>query len=127
MSMFYLNKFHIFLSVFIVDFKQVNVFWGNDLKHLNVLTIPLFISSNQLILERILAETYFRPLCQESKYGVFPSLYLSVFSPNAGKYGPEKLFAKNQRFEFLIVTLWTRQTPYFDTFHEMGYSKYLNS
>ena len=33
-----------------------------------------------------------------SKYGVFFTPYLSVFSPNAGEYGPEK-------------------TPYLDTFH----------
>ena len=33
-----------------------------------------------------------------SKYGVFPGPYLSVFSPNAGKYGSEK-------------------APYLDTFH----------
>ena len=25
-----------------------------------------------------------------SKYGVFSGLYFSVFSPNTGKYGPEK-------------------------------------
>ena len=33
-----------------------------------------------------------------SKYGVYSGAYFSVFSPNAGKYGPEK-------------------TPYLDTFH----------
>ena len=33
-----------------------------------------------------------------SKYGVFSGLYFSVFSPNIGKYRPEK-------------------TPYLDTFH----------
>ena len=33
-----------------------------------------------------------------STCGVFPSLYFPVFSPNTGKYGPEK-------------------TPYLDTFH----------
>ena len=37
-------------------------------------------------------------LRKESKYGVFSSPYFSVFSPNTGKYGPEK-------------------TPYLDTFH----------
>ena len=35
-----------------------------------------------------------------SKYRVFSTPYLSVFSPNAGKYGPEK-------------------TPYLDTFHAL--------
>ena len=34
--------------------------------------------------------------------------YLSVFSPNVGKYGPEKL---------RIRTLWTRKTPNTDTFY----------
>ena len=34
------------------------------------------------------------------KYGVFSGPYLSVFSQNAGKYGPEK-------------------TPYLDTFHAL--------
>ena len=33
-----------------------------------------------------------------SKYGLFPGPYFPVFSPNTGKYGPEK-------------------TPYLDTFH----------
>ena len=33
-----------------------------------------------------------------AKYGVFSGPYFPVFSPNAGKYGPEK-------------------TPYLDTFH----------
>ena len=33
-----------------------------------------------------------------SKYGVFSGPYFPVFSPNAGKYGPEK-------------------SPYLDTFH----------
>ena len=33
-----------------------------------------------------------------SKYGVFSGPHFSVFSPNAGKFGPEK-------------------TPYLDTFH----------
>ena len=33
-----------------------------------------------------------------SKYGVISTLYFPVFSPNTGKYGPEK-------------------TPYLDTFH----------
>ena len=33
-----------------------------------------------------------------SKYGVFSGPYFPVFSPNTGKYGPEK-------------------TPYLDTFH----------
>ena len=33
-----------------------------------------------------------------SKYGVFSGSYFSIFSPNTGKYGPEK-------------------TPYLNTFH----------
>ena len=37
-----------------------------------------------------------------SKYRVFSGPYLSVFSPNTGKYGPEK-------------------TPYMDTFHEKNW------
>ena len=37
-----------------------------------------------------------------SKYGVISGPYVSVFSPNTGKYGPEI-------------------TPYLDTFHEVGY------
>ena len=36
-----------------------------------------------------------------SKYGVFSGQYFPVFSPNTGKYGPEK-------------------TPYLDTFHEVS-------
>ena len=36
--------------------------------------------------------------CKVSKYGVFSGPYFPVFSPNTGKYGPEK-------------------TPYLDTFH----------
>ena len=35
------------------------------------------------------------------KYGVFSGLYFPVFSPNTGKYGPEK-------------------TPYLDTFHTVS-------
>ena len=35
-----------------------------------------------------------------SKYGVFPDPYFPIFSPNTGKYGPEK-------------------TPYLDTFHAL--------
>ena len=35
---------------------------------------------------------------KNAKYGVFSGLYFPVFSPNTGKYGPEK-------------------TPYLDTFH----------
>ena len=37
-----------------------------------------------------------------SNYGVFSGPYFPVFSPNAGKYGPEK-------------------TPYLDTFHVVFY------
>ena len=37
-----------------------------------------------------------------SKYGVFSGLNFPVFSPNAGKYGPEK-------------------TPYLDTFHAVKF------
>ena len=37
-----------------------------------------------------------------SRYGVFSGLYFAVFSPDAGKYGPEK-------------------PPYFDTFHAVMY------
>ena len=36
-----------------------------------------------------------------SKYGVFSGPYFPVFSPNTGKYGPEK-------------------TPYLDTFHAVN-------
>ena len=36
-----------------------------------------------------------------SKYGDFSGLYFSAFSPNAGKYGPEK-------------------SPYLDTFHAVA-------
>ena len=36
-----------------------------------------------------------------SKYGDFPGLYFPVFSPNAGKHGPEK-------------------SPYLDTFHAVN-------
>ena len=35
-----------------------------------------------------------------SKYGLFSGLYLHIFSPKMGKYGPEK-------------------TPYLDTFHSV--------
>ena len=38
-----------------------------------------------------------------SKYGVFSGPYFLVFSPNTGKYGPEK-------------------TPYMDTFHAVLFS-----
>ena len=41
-----------------------------------------------------------------SKYGVFNGPYFSVFSPNRGKYGPEK-------------------TPHLDTFHAVSYFRYI--
>ena len=42
-----------------------------------------------------------------SEYGVFPGLYFPVFSPNTGKYGPEK-------------------APYLDTFHAVSVISSLN-
>ena len=39
---------------------------------------------------------------KEPKYGVFPAPYFPIFSPNTGKYGPEK-------------------NPYFGTFYTMSF------
>ena len=43
-------------------------------------------------------ESFFITAWKVPKYGVFSGLYFPVFSPNTGKYGPEKY-------------------PYLDTFH----------
>ena len=43
-----------------------------------------------------------------SKYGVLSGPYFPVFSPNTGKYGPEK-------------------TPYLDTFHAVIWTSYVDS
>ena len=48
-----------------------------------------------LILQK---ESFFITAWKVPKYGVFSGLYFPVFSPNTGKYGPEKY-------------------PYLDTFH----------
>ena len=57
-----------------------------------------------------------------SKYGVFPDPYFSVFSPNTGKYGPEKsphldtfhaVILKGMHFYWEIMNNITNNSAYF--------------
>ena len=46
-----------------------------------------------------------------SKYGVSPGPYFPIFGLNT------EIYSVNLRIQFEYRKIWTRKTPYFDTFH----------
>ena len=93
---FYQDLFHIVNTVYVQNFMQNGQKFSQIQKPSpgRIKRHELFNKISQTNLE---TSTAWNVLT----YGVFPGLYFSAFSPNTGKYGPEK-------------------TPYLDTFHAVS-------